>query len=94
MLTLTENASHVVKSITEQSTDTPTAGLRISTEGAEPGEMGLAAAEVPQPGDQVVEEAGARIFIEDSAATLLDDKTLDAMVDESGAVQFAVAPQG
>lgn len=93
MLTLTENATHVVKSITEQSTEAPTAGLRISTEGAEPGEMGLAAAETPQPGDQVVEEAGARIFLEESAAMLLDDKTLDAMVDESGAVQFAVAPQ-
>ncbi|CAN5257937.1 MAG: Fe-S cluster assembly protein HesB [Nocardioidaceae bacterium] len=94
MLTLTENASHVVKSITEQSTEVETAGLRISTSGAEPGEMGLEAAEGPLPGDQVVEEAGARIFLEESAATLLDDKTLDAMVDESGTVQFAVAPQG
>ena len=54
----------------------------------------MEAAEGPLPGDQVVEEAGARIFLEESAATLLDDKTLDAMVDESGTVQFAVAPQG
>jgi Fe-S cluster assembly iron-binding protein IscA len=94
VLTLTENATHVVKSITEQSTDEAGAGLRISTQGASPGEMALAPATAPEPGDQVVEDAGARLFLEEAAPTVLDDKVLDAVVDEQGGVQFAVAPQG
>jgi Fe-S cluster assembly iron-binding protein IscA len=93
VLTLTENATYVVRSITEQSTDDAAAGLRISPAGADPAEMALAPAFAPEPGDQIVEEAGARLFLEKSAATMLDDKVLDAVVDDQGGVQFAVAPQ-
>ena len=49
--------------------------------------------EAPQPGDQVLEEAGARVFLEETAAVTLDDKILDALVDENGGVQFSIAPQ-
>ena len=49
--------------------------------------------EAPQPGDQVLEEDGARVFLEETAAVTLDDKVLDAAVDEGGGVQFSIAPQ-
>jgi Fe-S cluster assembly iron-binding protein IscA len=92
VLTLTENASTVVKTITEQATETESAGLRISHEGADA--LQVAPAEAPQGGDKVLEEAGARVFLEETAAQTLDDKVLDAQVDESGSVQFSIGLQG
>jgi iron-sulfur cluster assembly protein len=42
----------------------------------------------------VVEEDGARVFLEENAAVTLDDKILDAQVDDAGGVQFTIAVQG
>jgi len=92
VLTLTENASTVVKSITEQTNEADGAGLRISHDGADA--LQVAPAAEPQPGDQVVEDGGARVFLEETAAQTLDDKVLDAQVDDQGAVQFSIALQG
>lgn len=95
MLTLTENANHVVKTIVEQSGTGDQAGLRISQETPDSPGLQVAPAEAPLAGDQVLEEAaGARVFLEETAAVTLDDKILDAAVDESGGVQFSIAPQG
>jgi iron-sulfur cluster assembly protein len=44
----------------------------------------------PARDDQVLDEAGARIFLDPEAAQLLDDKALDAAVDQQGAVQFGI----
>lgn len=90
MLTLTENACDVVKTITEQSTEGETAGLRISPQESDPNALTVAPVEEPMTGDQVVEEGGARVFLEENAAIALDDKVLDAQVDQSGGVQFAL----
>ena len=49
--------------------------------------------EAPQPGDQVLEEDGARVFLEETAAETLDDKVLDAQVDDNGGVQFTISVQ-
>ena len=91
MLTLTENASTVVKTITEQTTENDSAGLRISHEGNDA--LQVAPAEAPEGGDQVLEEDGARVFLEETAAQTLSDKVLDAQVDEAGAVQFSIGIQ-
>ena len=97
VLTLTENASTVVKTIVdqsvEQSTDQGTAGLRISQDAPDSPALHVIATEAPQPGDQVLEEDGARVFLEETAAATLDDKVLDAQVDEGGGVQFSIAAQ-
>jgi Fe-S cluster assembly iron-binding protein IscA len=50
-------------------------------------------AEAPRPDDQVVEQEGARVFVEPAAATVLDDKVLDVRVDDGGGVQFLLAGQ-
>ncbi|MEJ3748198.1 hypothetical protein WEI85_44225 [Actinomycetes bacterium KLBMP 9797] len=92
MLTLTENAAQVIRDLTDQPEVPEGAGLRIATDPTA-GALTLSLAAEPAAGDQVVDEAGARLFLESTAAEILDDKALDAAVDPNGAVQFAVAEQ-
>ncbi|WP_205472335.1 Fe-S cluster assembly protein HesB [Nocardioides sp. SYSU D00038] len=97
MLTLTDNASTIVKNIIDSRIDADgveaTTGLRISSdEGPQPG-FAVQAATQPEPGDQVVEQAGATVYLDEQAAVQLDDKVLDAAVDESGRVEFALGMQ-
>jgi iron-sulfur cluster assembly protein len=94
VLTLTENATAVIKNITEGQEQPDGTGLRIVQQGAaEEAELALTTAPTPEPGDQVVEDQGARVFLEETAAQTLDDKVLDAQVDESGGVQFTLGIQ-
>lgn len=90
MLTITENAADVVKKIVDQNVTEDEAGIRIS-KGADES-LALATA-TPQPGDQILQEKGARVFLDEGAAVVLSDKILDATVGDDGSVQFAVAPQ-
>ena len=90
MLTLTENASTVVKTLVDQSGGAE-AGLRISQDAPDSPALHVIPSEAPQPGDQVLEEDGARVFLEETAAVTLDDKVLDAQVDDQGGVQFTIA---
>ena len=94
MLTLTENASAVIKNINESQEQPDGSGLRIVQQGeGQQAELALSTATTPEPGDQVVEDQGARVFLEETAAETLDDKVLDAQVDESGGVQFTLGIQ-
>jgi iron-sulfur cluster assembly protein len=92
MLAVTENATSVI----QQLTDTPElpegAGLRIASSDDAPS-LTVAPAGAPEDGDEVVENRGARLFLEPQAAELLDDKVLDARVNDSGGVEFLVAAQ-
>ena len=97
MLTLTDNATAIVTTLVSRETDTPEAGLRIhSTPEQEPGtgaRLAVLVAADPEPQDQVVEVSGARLFLDEAAASALEDKVLDAGVDDEGSVSFAVLPQ-
>ncbi len=93
MLTLTENASTIVKDITTQPGLADTAGLRITSEDAPEPTFAVSAAEAPEPGDQTVDQDGAKVYLDQSAALLLDDKVLDAAVDPAGKVEFALGIQ-
>jgi iron-sulfur cluster assembly protein len=92
LLSLTENASTIVKDIAAQQGGAESTGLRISSEDPQQGLMVTAASE-PVPGDQTVESHGAVVYLDPPASHQLDDQILDASVDESGRVQFALAPQ-
>jgi Fe-S cluster assembly iron-binding protein IscA len=95
MLNLTENASTVVKGIADQIPEA--SGLRITalaTEEAQPPSFDVAPAAQAEPGDEVVEADGATVYLDGDAAQELDDKVLDASVDQEGRVEFALAPQG
>jgi iron-sulfur cluster assembly protein len=92
MLTLTENASTIVKTIVEQNLSTDDAGLRFSQEDANPGGLTVTPTEQAEPGDAVVERDGAKVYLDEDAAVALDDRVLDATVDEAGSVQFSLLP--
>ena len=65
--------------------------MRIATDPT--GALKLRLAATPAEDDTVLDADGARLFLDSSATALLDDKTLDAVTDPSGQVQFAVAEQ-
>lgn len=90
MLTLTDQATTVVKSIADQSPDVESVGLRISAPDLSATQLDLSVVASPEPADQVIESEGALVFLESNAATLLDDKVLDAHIEENGAVSFAI----
>jgi iron-sulfur cluster assembly protein len=94
MLTVTENARAIVKEITDTSPPEVTA-LRITADapGSAPASFALSAVGAAEPGDQTVEEGGVTIHLDPSAAQQLDDKILDATVDQTGGVSFTIAPQ-
>jgi iron-sulfur cluster assembly protein len=90
MLMLTQNATKVIGALVDNPEMPDGGGLRIATA---PEGLTVAPAEVPEPGDQVVEDQAARVFLETDAALALDDKVLDAQVDDSGQVQFLLGEQ-
>jgi Fe-S cluster assembly iron-binding protein IscA len=90
VLAVTENAVAVIRDLTSQQAVPDGSGLRIAAD-PQAGALTLSVAAQPEAGDQVVDAAGARLFLDAGAATLLDDKALDAVVDEAGGVEFAVS---
>ena len=95
MLTLTENASTIVRDITAQiqPTEAADAGLRITTDDTPEPAFAISATEGPQPGDAKVEQDGATVYLDGLSAAQLDDKVLDASLDPGGNVQFALGQQ-
>jgi iron-sulfur cluster assembly protein len=91
MLTLTDNAVEAVKGIVSTSEETAeTGGLRLTAQrDGRQASFKLRVAQVPAEDDQVIESRGARVFVEPDAASLLDDKVLDAAIEQDG-VAFMV----
>jgi Fe-S cluster assembly iron-binding protein IscA len=96
MLVLTQAAAEVVKSVTSTPQLSQAAGLRISSPGAGPEDASTLKVEAvagPDSEDQVLEAAGARVFVAPQAARYLDDKILDAQLDEAGNARFSLGVQ-
>jgi iron-sulfur cluster assembly protein len=93
MLTLTENATNIVRNIATQSPEPGSAGLRITSDGTTEAPFAVTAADAAQPGDQVVSQEGANVYLDGPTADLLDDKVLDARVDNDGRIEFALGQQ-
>jgi len=94
VLTITDTAAEAIRGIVAAPELPDGAGLRIATM---PGTGDAAAlevsvAETPADTDQVVSEAGARVFVEADAVPLLDDKLLDAQI-EGTRVGFTLSEQ-
>lgn len=92
MLTLTHEAATEIRSLVDQPDAPDGCGLRIATDPSTNG-LTLTLALVPADDDKVLDEAGARLFLEPQAASILDDKTLDVAPQPDGAVHFAVVDQ-
>ena len=91
MLTMTNNAATEIRNLVAQPEVPDDGGVRIASNGD--GALTLALAAAPAEGDAVVEEGGARVFLEHEAGQLLDDKQLDCGVDAQGQVQFTLNQQ-
>ena len=94
MLALTDNAVEAVRDIVLSSDEaTETSGLRMV---AEPEGMQanfhLAVVPLPAEDDEVIDEQGARVFLEPEAASLLDEKVLDASLEQDQ-VAFTIVDQ-
>jgi Fe-S cluster assembly iron-binding protein IscA len=90
MLTLTPTAVEVVRSLTSDDGVPEGTGLRIANQD---GRLALALAPQPDDADRVISGEGARLFLDDAAAAYLDDKILDANVDDQGNPTFTLATQ-
>jgi Fe-S cluster assembly iron-binding protein IscA len=79
MLELTDQARDAIKGIVEDSELGPDGGLRITGETNGDGEAGLEfeVAESAQAGDETVSSGGANVYLDEIAADVLADKTLD-----------------
>jgi iron-sulfur cluster assembly protein len=94
LLALTDSAVQAVKDIVSSSDEaSETRGLRLVAERAgTQASFHLNVVPLPAEDDEVIEEQGARVFLEPEAASLLDDKVLDASV-EHDQVAFTIADQ-
>ncbi|MER7133873.1 Fe-S cluster assembly protein HesB [Streptosporangium saharense] len=93
MLTLTDTAAQVIRDLSSQVAESEDTGVRISSQPDGTGSLTLSVVNGPETDDKVVETGGAKIFLDQAAADLLDDKALDADVDEGGSVAFLVTEQ-
>lgn len=94
MLALTDNAVEAVKNIVSSSDeDFETSGLRMVAERAgTQANFQLSVVSLPAEDDEVIEEQGVRVFLEPEAASLLEDKVLDASLEQNQ-VAFTIADQ-
>ena len=84
MLVLTDLAKDVVREMVAAQEAPEGSGLRIAAEPTDGEEtaLSLELATEPEAGDAVLDEDGARIFLDEAAASLLEDKVLDATEHE------------
>ncbi|MER7457571.1 adhesin [Micromonospora sp. NPDC126480] len=87
MLTMTDNAVLVIRDLANQQDVAEDGGVRIAAD-PEAGSLTVELVERPVEGDQVVDNQGARIFLDSDAAELLGEASVDASVDDEGIVQF------
>ena len=90
MLTLTNHAQDAVRTLTKDPQAPERAGLRIAA-----GNQGLELMLVaePAPGDALIDDDGARVFLESQAANLLDERTLDAEIEGDKVNFFLASPE-
>lgn len=93
MLTLTPTAADTVRQLlaSARASAEPHAGVRISTARRSRADTAVEVTLADEPGatDHTIDEAGATVFVDETAAEFLDDKVLDASVEAKG-VRFTV----
>ena len=96
MLTLTPDAAQTIERMLDSPEMPDEGGLRIAAAESLNGDgrahtLQVELAAQPAPEDVVLEEDGARVFIEETVVPFLDDKLLDVAVD-GGRTQFSLQP--
>jgi Fe-S cluster assembly iron-binding protein IscA len=95
VLAISHGAVEVIKQVVSSAQMPDEGGIRISAQpvGDESVSLELSLATSPEPRDAIVEQEGAHVFVEQTVARLLDDKTLDAAVVEADKVTFSILEQ-
>jgi iron-sulfur cluster assembly protein len=94
MLTLSPSAVEAVDALLHSPEVPEEAGLRIAaTEDTPEPALSVQIAPEPDPEDQVIEEGGARVFVDATAAALLDDAQLEAQA-QGDQIAFGIVPRG
>ncbi|NUT34219.1 MAG: hypothetical protein HOV79_14220 [Hamadaea sp.] len=92
MLTVSDRAASAIRALTESPQIPDGSGLRIASGDAD-GVMQLSLAAAPAAGDEIVSTGEAQVFLDHDAAERLDGMTIDAMMTDSGEVQFVLAEE-
>jgi len=92
VLTLTDQAVAAIRDLTSRPGLPAETGLRIAPQDGGDG-LALSLADGPQAGDQVIEDVDVQVFVQPDAAVALDDKALDAQINEDGQVLFQIQRQ-
>lgn len=87
MLTMTDRAALLIRDLAAQEAMPETGGVRIASD-ISAGELSIELAQQPNQGDEVVDQNGARVFLDSGAVQLLGDASMDATVDDEGMIQF------
>ena len=90
MITMTPRAHEVVRQVTSHPRVGRRSGLRIATQRQQAETLGVRTVSGPRPGDRVVERDGARIYLDEAAEPRVDGHVLDAVMEDTGRVQFVV----
>ena len=93
MLTLTDQAVSAIRGLTTRPGLAEETGLRIAPQDGDTGGLALSLTDGPEAGDQVIEESDVHVFVQSDAAAVLEDKALDAQVNEDGEVSFQLQSQ-
>lgn len=91
MVTVTDQAAMAIRMLIENPEIPAGAGLRIAGDQSHGDDLELSVEPAPGADDTVVESGGALLFLDPTAAAVLDHKALDARGDEDGGLQFMVA---
>ena len=89
MLTLAPSAVDALDNLLHNPELPDDAGLRIATDGTS--DLTVEIAAEPAPGDQVIEERGARVFVDADVAPMLENAQLDAHA-EGDQLAFGLTP--
>ena len=94
MFTITSNAAEAIRALLE-STDVPAEGgirISIAQQNGAQASLELAISDAPMGGDEVIEEGGAHVFLDEVALVALEDKSLDAQV-QGDEISFGIVEQ-
>lgn len=89
MLNLTDSATQAIQGLVGNQ---PGAGLRIFPQQSDREDelrFGLSVCDGPERTDEVVEQSGCQVFLDQQVAPLVDGRTLDAVPTEGDRFQFA-----
>lgn len=93
MLVLTDNAATTIRTLLDRPDHPDAAGLRISRSTDANADLTVQPASGPGPGDQVIDEDGARVFVGPGAAEALIGMALDTVMTTEGQVRFTIVPR-